>query len=109
MSISSPLTRLWDADNNRLRSPLEAAINDVVRQDLPVRYAYVPAGDATAEPGVIRNRSVASPPDAEGLVRVVEILGLGGVEALEQEDDHRAEVLSGFELTDQPLGGRTGF
>jgi misacylated tRNA(Ala) deacylase len=67
---------LPEADNDRLRHPLEAAINDVIRQDLPVRYAYVPAGDAAAEPGVIRNRSVAPPPDADGLVRVVEIVGL---------------------------------
>lgn len=64
------------ADNDRLRGPLEAAINDVIRQDLPVRYAYVPVGDAAAEPGLIRNRSVAPPPDADGLVRVVEIVGL---------------------------------
>ncbi len=67
---------LPEAKNDRLRSSLEAAINDVIRQDLPVRYAYVPAGDAAAEPGVIRNRSVAPPPDADGLVRVVEIAGL---------------------------------
>jgi misacylated tRNA(Ala) deacylase len=67
---------LPDADNDRLRSPLEAAINDVIRRDLPVRYAYVPASVAATEPGVIRNRSVAPPPDAEGLVRVVEIVGL---------------------------------
>jgi misacylated tRNA(Ala) deacylase len=67
---------LPDADNDRLRSPLEAAINDAIRQDLPVRYVYVPADDAAAEPALIRNRSVAPPPDAEGLVRVVEIVGL---------------------------------
>ena len=67
---------LPDADNDRLRAPLEAAINDVVRQDLPVRYQYVPAADAAAEPGLIRNRSVAPPPDTDGLVRIVEIVGL---------------------------------
>lgn len=67
---------LPDADNDRLRGPLEAAINNVIRQDLSVRYAYVPAGAAAAEPGLIRNRSVAPPPDADGLVRVVEIVGL---------------------------------
>jgi len=67
---------LPDADNDRLRGPLEAAINDVIRQDLPVRYRYVPMDDAAAEPGLIRNRSVAPPPDADGLVRVVEIVGL---------------------------------
>jgi misacylated tRNA(Ala) deacylase len=67
---------LPDADNDRLREPLEAAINDVIRQDLPVRYQYVPADEAAAEPGLIRNRSVAPPPDADGLVRLVEIVGL---------------------------------
>jgi misacylated tRNA(Ala) deacylase len=67
---------LPDADNDRLRQPLEAAINDIIRQDLPVRYAFVPAADAATEPGLIRNRSVAPPPDADGLVRVVEIVGV---------------------------------
>jgi misacylated tRNA(Ala) deacylase len=67
---------LPDADNDRLRGPLEAAINDVIRQDLPVRYQWVPANDAAAESGLIRNRSVAPPPDADGLVRLVEIVGL---------------------------------
>src|SRR3982074_1691334 len=36
---------LPDADNDRLRA-LEPEINDVIRQDLPVRYAYV--GEAAA-------------------------------------------------------------
>jgi misacylated tRNA(Ala) deacylase len=63
-------------DNDRLRGPLEAAINDVIRQDLAVRYQYVSADEAAAEPGLVRNRSVAPPPDDEGLVRIVEIVGL---------------------------------
>jgi misacylated tRNA(Ala) deacylase len=66
---------LPDADNDRLRA-LEATINDVIRQDLPVRYQYVAAAEAAAEPGIIRNRSVAPPPGLDGLVRVVEIVGL---------------------------------
>ncbi len=66
---------LPDADNDRLRA-LEPEINDVIRQDLPVRYAYVPEADALAERGLIRNRSVAPPPAADGTVRVVEIVGL---------------------------------
>jgi misacylated tRNA(Ala) deacylase len=66
---------LPDADNDRLRA-LEPEINDVVRQDLPVRYAYVMEADALAERGLIRNRSVAPPPAADGTVRVVEIVGL---------------------------------
>jgi len=66
---------LPDADNDRLRA-LEPEINDVIRQDLPVRYAYVTEADALAERGLIRNRSVAPPPAADGTVRVVEIVGL---------------------------------
>jgi misacylated tRNA(Ala) deacylase len=66
---------LPDADNDRLRA-LEPEINDVIRQDLPVRYAYVTEADTLAERGLIRNRSVAPPPAADGTVRVVEIVGL---------------------------------
>jgi hypothetical protein len=33
--------------------------NCVIRQDLPVRYQYVPADLTAAESGLIRNRSVA--------------------------------------------------
>jgi misacylated tRNA(Ala) deacylase len=51
---------LPDADNERLRG-LEPQINDVIRQDLAVRYAYVPLGEAVAEHGLIRSRSVAPP------------------------------------------------
>jgi misacylated tRNA(Ala) deacylase len=66
---------LPDADNDRLRA-LEPAVNDAIRQDLPLRFAYVPADDAAREPGLLRSRSVAPPPDHEGLIRVVEIVGL---------------------------------
>lgn len=66
---------LPDADNDRLRA-LEPEINDVIRQDLPVRYAYVPVAEALAEPGVVRNRSVAPPPAEDGTIRLVEIVGL---------------------------------
>lgn len=66
---------LPDADNGRLRA-LEPAINDAIRQDLPVRYGYVPVADAVDESGLIRNRSVAPPPGADGTIRVVEIVGL---------------------------------
>jgi misacylated tRNA(Ala) deacylase len=63
------------ADNDRLRA-LEPEINDVIRQDLPVRYAYVSEADARAERGLVRNRSVAPPPTEDGTIRVVEIVGL---------------------------------
>ena len=66
---------LPDADNDRLRA-LEPEINDVIRQDLPVRYAYVTEVHALAERGLTRNRSVAPPPAADGTIRVVEIVGL---------------------------------
>ena len=52
---------LPEADNDRLRA-LEPEINDVIRQDLPVRHAYVGEADALVERGLIRNRSVAPPP-----------------------------------------------
>ena len=66
---------LPDADNDRLRA-LEPEINDVIRQDLAVRYAYVPVADALTEPGLVRNRSVAPPPAEDGTIRLVEIVGL---------------------------------
>jgi misacylated tRNA(Ala) deacylase len=66
---------LPDVDNDRLRA-LEPALNDVVRQDLPVRFSYVAADALATEPGLIRCRSVAPPPSADGSVRVVEIVGL---------------------------------
>jgi misacylated tRNA(Ala) deacylase len=63
------------ADNDRLRA-LEPEINDVIRQDLPLRYAWVPMDAARAETGLLRSRSVAPPPSADGTVRIVEIIGL---------------------------------
>jgi misacylated tRNA(Ala) deacylase len=52
---------LPDADNDKLRA-LEAGLNDLIRQDLPLRYTYVPLVEATAQHGLIRSRSVAPPP-----------------------------------------------
>jgi misacylated tRNA(Ala) deacylase len=66
---------LPDADNDLLRA-LEPEINDAIRQDLPVRYAYVGAAEALGQPGLVRNRSVAPPPAEDGTIRVVEIVGL---------------------------------
>ena len=63
------------ADNERLRS-LEGPINDLIRQDIPVRFDYVPMSAAQAEHGLIRSRSVAPPPTPDGKVRIVEIVGL---------------------------------
>ncbi|MCR5858032.1 alanyl-tRNA editing protein [Mesorhizobium sp. J428] len=66
---------LVDADNDRLRA-IESEINDVIRKDLPVRQSHVPQDVAFHEPGLIRSRSVAPPPSPDGLVRIVEIVGL---------------------------------
>jgi misacylated tRNA(Ala) deacylase len=66
---------LPDADNDRLRA-LEAPINAVIAENRALRFAYVSMGEARAEPGLIRSRSVAPPPTSDGRVRVVEIVGL---------------------------------
>jgi misacylated tRNA(Ala) deacylase len=66
---------LPNADNDRLRA-LEPAINDIIRQNLAVRDSYMAMDDAVAEKGLLRSRSVAPPPTADGQVRIVEIVGL---------------------------------
>ena len=63
------------ADSDRLRA-LEAPINDVIAQDISVRFNYVPMAEAQAERGLIRSRSVAPPPTPDGKIRIVEIVGL---------------------------------
>jgi misacylated tRNA(Ala) deacylase len=66
---------LPDVDNDRLRA-LEAAMNDVIRQDLPVRDAWIPREEAERTAGLLRSRSVAPPPSPDGMIRIVEIVGL---------------------------------
>ncbi|SMF13017.1 Ala-tRNA(Pro) hydrolase [Tistlia consotensis] len=63
------------ADSERLRA-LEAPINEVIGQDLPVGFDYVDVETAQARHGLIRSRSVAPPPTPDGLIRIVEIAGL---------------------------------
>jgi misacylated tRNA(Ala) deacylase len=63
------------ADNDRLRA-LEGPINDAIAQKIDVKFVYVPIAEAQAEPGLIRSRSVAPPPTPDGLIRVVDIVGL---------------------------------
>lgn len=63
------------ADNDRVRA-LEPAINEAIRRDLAVRQVYLPVETAGAEPGLLRSRSVAPPPQADGTYRVIEIAGL---------------------------------
>jgi misacylated tRNA(Ala) deacylase len=66
---------LPQADNDRLRA-LEGPINAAIEADLKVSTSYVPLAVAQAEAGLIRTRSVAPPPTADGMVRIVEIAGL---------------------------------
>jgi misacylated tRNA(Ala) deacylase len=66
---------LPDLGNTELRT-LDGEVNDVIRQALPVRVAYVPAAEADTTPGLLRSLSVAPPPSDDGLLRVVEIEGL---------------------------------
>jgi misacylated tRNA(Ala) deacylase len=66
---------LPDADNDRLRA-LEPEINDVVRQDIPITYSEVALTEAQRVHGLIRSRSVAPPPTPDGMIRIVEIVGL---------------------------------
>ncbi|MBN9063926.1 MAG: alanyl-tRNA editing protein [Rhizobiales bacterium 65-9] len=63
------------ADNDRLRR-LEGPLNDLIAQDLKVSAIRVPAAAAQAEKGLVRSRSVAPPPSADGAIRVVEIAGV---------------------------------
>lgn len=63
------------ADSDRLRA-LEGPINDLIRQDIPVRFDYVPMHEAQAQHGLIRSRSVAPPPTPDGKIRIVEIVCL---------------------------------
>ena len=66
---------LPDADNDRVRA-LEGPINDAIGEDLNVLTRYVPLASVAHERGLIRNRSVAPPPRADGTIRIVEIVGL---------------------------------
>jgi len=63
------------ADNDRIRA-LEAPINDIIAQDVALSFGYVPLEEAQAQHGLIRSRSVAPPPTSDGLIRIVEIVGL---------------------------------
>jgi len=63
------------ADNDRIRA-LEAPINDIIAQDVALTFGYVPLEEAQAQHGLIRSRSVAPPPTPDGLIRIVEIVGL---------------------------------
>jgi misacylated tRNA(Ala) deacylase len=88
---------LPDADNDKLRA-LEAPINAAIEEDLRVGASYVPIAQAQSEPGLIRTRSVAPPPTADGMIRIVEIEGLdrqacGGTHLSSTRGENRIRVL----------------
>jgi misacylated tRNA(Ala) deacylase len=62
-------------ENNQLRA-LEDDLNEVIRQDLPVRTSYMQYEEARKVAGLFRSKSVAPPPSKDGTVRIVEIVGL---------------------------------
>jgi len=66
---------LPDADNDGLRA-LESELNEVVQQDLAVVDSSVSMAVAEATQGLLRSRSVTPPPSSEGLIRIIEIVGL---------------------------------
>ncbi|MBZ6077665.1 alanyl-tRNA editing protein [Microvirga puerhi] len=63
------------ADADRLRC-LDAAINDVIRQDLPVGAFRMSWDEAAAVPGLFRSKAVSPPRGSDGQVRIVEIRDL---------------------------------
>lgn len=63
------------ADNDRLRA-LEPQINEAIRHDYAVEQVYIPMVQAESEPGVIRSKAVTPPPQEDGTVRVIDIVGL---------------------------------
>ncbi|MET3493498.1 alanyl-tRNA editing protein [Variovorax boronicumulans] len=66
---------LPDVDNNDLRK-LEPALNTLISDGLQVNAVYVDAAGLAREPGVLRSRSVAPPPQDDGTTRIIEIVGL---------------------------------
>lgn len=63
------------ADNEKIRA-LEPRINELIAQDFPVSFDYVPLDEAQAQHGLIRSRSVAPAPEPDGRIRIVDIAGL---------------------------------
>ncbi|MBW7968047.1 alanyl-tRNA editing protein [Bradyrhizobium sp. BR 10289] len=63
---------LTGSDADRLRA-LAGPINDVIRQDLPIRAFQMPWDEAQSVPGLFRSKTVSPPRRADGNVRIVEI------------------------------------
>ncbi|WP_431202749.1 alanyl-tRNA editing protein [Bradyrhizobium betae] len=63
---------LTGSEADRLRA-LADPINDVIRQDLPIRTYQMRWDEANSVPGLFRSKSVSPPRQADGNVRIVEI------------------------------------
>ncbi|TBW33641.1 alanyl-tRNA editing protein [Siculibacillus lacustris] len=62
-------------DPDALRA-LQDPLDEVIRADLPIRSFFMPYDEAAAIPGLFRSAAVAPPPGDDGMVRIVEIVGL---------------------------------
>lgn len=85
------------ADNDRLRA-LDGPINDVIRQDLPVRAFHMSWDDANTMAGLFRSKSVTPPRQTDGMVRIVEIAdldrqGCGGTHLTSTGAARRVKIL----------------
>jgi misacylated tRNA(Ala) deacylase len=61
--------------SQELAQSIEAAINDVVQQNLPVRVLWLPRADADRDPSLIRLKANLIPRSIDPL-RVIDIVGL---------------------------------
>jgi len=66
---------LQDVDNDVLRG-LDAAVNGVIADAVPVASVYVDSADAAGTDGLVRSMSVAPPPTPDGRLRVIDIAGI---------------------------------
>lgn len=63
------------ADNQRLRGMVHE-INDALTQEFPIRQEHLSEDALRAEPGLLRSKAVAPPPQPDGTVRIIDIVGL---------------------------------
>lgn len=66
---------LQDIDNDVLRR-LDAPVNGVIADAVPVASVYIDAGDAASTDGLVRSMSVAPPPTPDGRLRIIDIAGI---------------------------------
>jgi misacylated tRNA(Ala) deacylase len=62
-------------DNDQLRGLVDP-INEALRCDFPIQQIFVPASQVHVEPGLVRSKSVTPPPQKDGSMRIIDIVGL---------------------------------